>query len=153
MRAWLSPILLAAVAGCAPVSRVEPVSEHPEGYVAIERGSFEWRILSAEGVVAGLRTFPREPAGTLDFWATVVRREIETTKSYVLEAAEPLSSADGVAGRFMRFAPPSPTDALYLVALFVKDQRIVVFEAGGPREAVEKDLELLKKHAASLRIS
>lgn len=142
----LALLSLALAAGCTPTIGVVPDSGLPDGFVRIDRGDFEWRAISAQGVVIGLRTFTHDPAGTLDFWTTVVRKELEGARGYVFESEEAIAE-----GRAMLFATPRPDADCYWIVVWVDAHRIVTFEAGGPRGDVMRDLPALKAHAAKLK--
>jgi hypothetical protein len=133
--------VLALVAGCTPLP-LAPKSELPAGYVAIDRGEYDWRAMSADGVIFGARTFPRDPEGTAEFWTTVIRKELEGRSAWVLESTEVVGAGQG-----MLFATPQ---GAYFIAVFVQKGRIGTLEAGGPRPDVIRDLPAIKAHAASL---
>jgi hypothetical protein len=135
MKRLLAAGLLAAGCGTA----LPRPAQTPDGYVPVERGDFDWRLMNADGVMIGARTFAREPEGTLDFWASVVQKDLEARRGYLLESAEPLGP-----GRALLFAAGGSEGGLYLVALFLQEGRIVAVEAGGPRAEVEKDLGRIK---------
>jgi hypothetical protein len=139
-------LVLAMAAGCTPSVGHVADSGLPDGYVRIDRGEFEWRAISALGVVIGVRTFANDPAGTLDFWATVVRKELENSRQYVFESEEAVAE-----GRAMLFATPRAGAEAYWVVVWVQAYRIVTFEAAGPRADMMRDLPALKAHAAKVR--
>jgi hypothetical protein len=145
-------ILLAATAaaGCAV-----PM---PRGYVEVpEARDYEWRGMSSEGVVIGLRIRDHEPEGTLDFWSTVVRKELEGRSGYVLSGEEEVAAKE-LKGRGLLFDVPGAEPKAYWVALFLTRARFLVFswdtlstfEAGGSRDALGKDLPLLKTFLSKL---
>ncbi len=132
----------------------------PVGYVEVpEALDYEWRGMSAEGVVIGLRIRDNEPEGTLDFWSTVVRRELEGQRGYTLEGSEDVS-AGTLGGRALHFAVPGTEPKAYWIALFPTRGRFLVFtwptlttfEAGGSRDAVGRDLPVLKAFLSGLRL-
>jgi hypothetical protein len=149
-RLWIVTALVAP--GCGGRGWVDTPSELPPGYVAIDRGRHEWRGISAEGVVVGLRSFDREPAATLAFWSKVVQQELEGTKGYVVEGEEAVTCASGQPGTLLRFSAPRAESTAYALALFPADRRIFVLEAAGPRAPLEKDLPLLRAFAAALKL-
>ena len=118
-----------ALAGCVQVPEV------PQGFVPVERGAYEWRAMSAQGVVLARQSRPRDPAGDAEFWLTVVRNEMERG-GYALQSSE---------GPAMLFAAPGNAEQSYWVTLALSDKRITTLEAGGPKAEVEKELPRLKK--------
>lgn len=147
-------ILLAAMAaaGCTV-----PM---PMGYVEVpEAGDYEWRGMSAEGVTIGLQIRDHKPKGTLEFWSTVVRKELEGQRGYVLAGEEKVSAME-LKGRSLLFDVPGAEPKAYWVALFFTRGRFLIFswdtistlEAGGTRDALKRDLPLLKAFLSKLKL-
>jgi len=150
----IAMVILAATAaaGCAV-----PM---PAGYVEVpEALDYEWRGISAEGVVIGLRIRDNEPEGTIDFWSTVMRRELEGQRGYTMTGSKDVP-AGTLTGSALHFTVPGAIPKAYWIALFSTRGRFLVFtwptittfEIGGPREAVEKDLPALKAFLLKLKL-
>ncbi len=116
----------------------------PAEFVSVDRGPYDWRVMSARGTVVARREFPRQRDETLDFVATVTRREFEEARSYAFVKEEKLQG-----GTSLRFA--AGDGASYLVAVFVTDRAIVTVEAGGPKEAFESDEAAIRAWIAKMK--
>ena len=151
MRTSIALVLALAATGC--------VTPMPKGYVEVEEGSeYEWRGMSSEGIVIGLRERRNNPEGPLDFWATVLRKELERRKGYLFVGEEVITSGQA-AGRAIHFSVPGPEPRDYWMAVFLVERRyllffskpvIATFEVGGPRESLRKDLPVLREFLSKL---
>jgi hypothetical protein len=147
--------LAAALAACGCAAPMPP------GYVEVpESAEYEWRGMSSEGVVIGLRVRSHKPEGTLDFWSAVVRKELEGQKGYAFVASEEIRSG-GVEGRALQFTVPGTPPTSYWLALFLTEGRflflfpretITTFEAAGPSDPVRKDLPALRDFLSRLKL-
>lgn len=138
-------ILTGAVLWGCPAASVRS-DELPAGYVLVDRGTYAWRALSAEGIVVGWTAYEHEPAGTLDFWSAVVGKELAFQRGYVLRSSEDLPGARGVT-RVLVFSAPAAESSWYVLAMHVGRSRIYALHAGGPAAAVEKEMPVLKGFA------
>jgi hypothetical protein len=135
------------LASCRPESLRRTV-DCPEGYVPVDTadGEFKGRAMSAGGVVFAIRERPHEPQASLEFWNSVILKELTETKGF-----SKISSKDLGGGRATLFAAPEQSKTSYYVALFVSATRIMIVEIAGPQSEVEKDLprleEFIVRHA------
>ena len=153
MRILIALMLVLAAAGCA--------APMPQGYVEVDAGwDYEWRGMSSEGVVIGLRERRHDPEGPLDFWATVLRKELETRKGYAFVGQEEVRSR-GAAGRALHFSVPGSEPRDYWVAIFLVRRRflflfpkpmIATFEVGGPSEPMRQELPALNEFLSKLNL-
>jgi hypothetical protein len=144
MRRLLPLLVLALAAGCGRPARIVS-SLLPTGFVGVDPGSYVWRGMSGDGVLVGLRSFENTPQSTLDFWTKVVRNELESARGYVHEASEMVGAAQS-----MLFAADGES---YYLAITVTPGRIWVFEAGGRRDDVTRELPALKAFVEKLKLS
>lgn len=131
---------LAALAGsgCAP-RHFSIVT--PPGFVEFEDRypDQEYRAATADGVVIGARSFDNEPKGELTFWVRAVQNRLRDMGGYALLETKPVTDRGGLPGQLMRFGHDEGAQPhLYLVAVFVSDDRVFVVEAGGPKDLVER---------------
>ena len=149
----LTALTLLIVAACIPACTDR--MELPANFVELdrsERGTYDVRGISADGVVVALRHYPNPKGGSLEFWAQAVKNELTRGRGYTLEGTEPVESASGVAGQMMTFAARRRgAPAQYLVGVFVTSQRVLVAEAGGKEEALSPRLEEVRKSLLSAR--
>ncbi len=135
-------ILLLTLAACGGIP-MKP-DGCPAEFVAVDRGPYEWRVMSARGTVVARREFRKQRDETLDFVATVTRREFEEARGYAFVKEEQL-----VNGTAMLFSAGDA--ASYLVAVFVTDAAIITVEAGGPKEAFETDEAAIRAWIAKMK--
>jgi hypothetical protein len=130
-------LLVAALVfgGCVPF-RVAT----PPGFVALkdQRPSYDYRAVSADGVVLAVRAIDHTPRGDLDFWVRAVEKQVRLLGGYALLKKEPVTAAAGLQGTQLRFGhDEGRTPHLYQVTLFVTPARIFLLEAGGTKAGVE----------------
>jgi hypothetical protein len=137
-------LCLPVLASCALPLRPDGC---PDGFAPIDRESYDWRVMSSQGVVVARRTFPNDPESSLDFWSKVLEKDLQESRGYVLEGS---SSVQGVlgAGREIVLARDG---AGYVVTLFVAGRTITVIEAGGPRDALEADLVAVRDWISKMK--
>lgn len=140
-------LLLLALGACA--GRPTRPEGCPGDFVAVDRGDYEWRVMSAHGVVVAKRLFARERDETLEFVATVTQREFEGARGYALQSSEKIVTGS-TAGQLMLFAAGEA--ATYLVAVFTTERSIVIVEAGGTREAFEVDVQAVRAWIARMKL-
>ena len=130
------------LAGCA--HRLEL----PTNFVAMdepERGPYEVRGVSPDGVVIALRTRENPNKGALAFWSQAIRNEL-TGRGYKLVDSKPVESKAGTAGELLSFASEKGGRKFtYLLAVFVEGKEILLAEAGGPAEALTPHLAAIEK--------
>ena len=141
--------LLLSLSACRSATYLRQASECPEGYVPVDtaHGEFKGRAISAAGVVLAIRERPNAQEASLDFWTSVIRKELTETQGYAVRTTKELQG-----GRAILFAAPHEKTTSYYVALFVTAARIVTVEVAGPQEEVDKDLPRLEEYIAGLRL-
>jgi hypothetical protein len=140
MRA-LPVLTLALAAGCV-TARTHSL---PTGFVHVESGPYSGRAMSADGIVVGWRWFDNDPQSTVEFWAKVLRKELEGSRGYVHETSEAVGSAHA-----MLFAAQGES---FYVALIVTSWTICVLEAAGPRADLARELPAIRTFVESLKPS
>jgi hypothetical protein len=113
----------------------------PEGYVGIDSGPFGRRAMSSSGVLLAFMEERNAENGDVAFWTRVVETQILQERGYELQERRPAGE-----GRAMIFSIPD--DRLYLVVLFVAPRWVRIYQAGGPRAELERDLPRLIECAA-----
>lgn len=117
-----APLLLG---GCGTAYRAKP----PSGFARLEQeGPF--RALTPDRVIYRVRQAPNEPRADLTFWQKALKQRM--TDAGYLFVAEREIKASGVPGYLIELAAPfGQEDYSYLIALFVRDDRLVIAEATG----------------------
>jgi len=137
-RSILPILLLAALAvGCG--HPFYPAT--PKGFVdmgTIYRDG-EYRAMTADGVVLGIRAYDNEPKGELAFWARALERRVRDMGGYALLEKRQAKNRGGLVGAQYRFGhDEGKTPHLYIITLFVTDERIYVLEAGGTKSEMDR---------------
>ncbi len=127
----------------------------PADFVSVGRENlrgYDQRAISADGVVVALRTLANEQNGDIEFWAVASGNELVQNRGHELVKTEDVTSGSGLAGKLMTFkAEKRGQDFIYLTALYIKADQIVLAEAGGKAEAFEAHADKIRKALLSVR--
>jgi hypothetical protein len=139
MKTTLALALLALIGalGCGPSFQLNT----PPGFVELDDDSaYDYRATTADGLVIGVREIDHEPEGELSFWVQAIQNRMRDRGGYALLETRSVQSADGVAGKQLRFGHDEQGNRpyLYYVAVFVTDSTIYLVEAGGTKEQMTK---------------
>jgi hypothetical protein len=142
MKSALSFIALAALASACGASFRQAT---PDGFVELEdQRRYDYRAVTADGLVLGVREIEHKPAGQIDFWVGAIGNHMRERGGYALLEVVEVKNAQGLSGKQLRFGHDEGSRPhLYHVTLFVTDEKIYLLEAGG-------SAELVKRHAAQL---
>lgn len=107
----------------------------PDGFSRWRRkGSY--RAASPDGVLVRVRSAKHKPRADLAFWQEAVRERM-VRAGYKVQAEDELE-VDGVAGSLIEVAAPRGTeDWSYVIAVFPRGRKIVLFEAAGEVSTLE----------------
>jgi hypothetical protein len=133
----LSVALAALCVGCGHPFRAAT----PSGFVDLGTGyaDGEYRAVTADGVVIGVRAWDNDPKGELPFWSRALERRMHDIGGYALLDKHDVAARHDLHGVEMRFGhDEGKTPYLYTVALFVTEKKIYVVEAGGAKSEVTK---------------
>jgi len=116
--------------------------ETPDGFAQFS-DERQPRAISPEGVVLRMRTVENRPVQDLDFWSEALERQMIDSGYLPLEKGEFATSGfDGT--WFEWLAPLNDADWVYLTALAVVEDAIVIAEAAGPYDLyTERRADLL----------
>jgi hypothetical protein len=123
--ALLAVAVLMMLASCATVPSVDV----PTGFAAY-RDTTPPKAVSPEGVGFRLRQVDNEPPQSLEFWAAALGRYMGDA-GYVLVDQERFVAVAGSGIAFEWTAPVGEEDWIYLVAVVVAGDRILIAEAAG----------------------
>jgi hypothetical protein len=156
MTRTLSIALLASsallCAGCSP-----PLLTTPGRFIELgrdERGDFDYRTVSADGVAIGARVFDfdRDRGGGLGFWIDAVKVRLTRMGGYALLEERDVKSDRGLTGKQLRFGRDEERlPYRYWITLFVDGDTLVVVEAGGPEAKLEALSGSVEKAIASVK--
>lgn len=121
-------------AACGPAFEVSTPPEFVE--LEEEYSRYDYRATSADGLVIAAREIENESKGGAAFWLKAIKNRMRERGGYALLEELPLKSADGVPGTQLRFGHDegSANPHLYYLSVFVTEDMIYLFEAGGTKE-------------------
>ena len=128
--ALASLALLLGATGCGRPFKIETAP----GMVELDNQEpdYEYRAMTPEGVVLGVRVVDTDDRGDLEFWTRATILRMRQMNGYALLASNPVTSHDGTPGRELHFGhDENGKPYLYTVRLFVAQSRLFVVEAGG----------------------
>ena len=128
--------------GCAAAACGRPyAAATPPGFVEFEDryDGDEYRAATADGVVLGVRAFDNEPKGELTFWVRAIQNRLRDQGGYALLETRPVQDRAGLHGTQMRFGhDEEKSPHLYMITVFVSEDRVYLLEAGGQKAQVER---------------
>jgi hypothetical protein len=150
MRTIIATIVsLAALAACGP-SFHHPT---PKEFVELEdQRRYDYRAVSADGMVLAVRELEHEPEGDLAFWSKAIENQMRKRAGYALLSVKDVKTDSGLAGKQMRFGHDrSQKPHLYYLTVFVTDKHIYLLEAGGSKEQMTQRDQALATAIAGFR--
>ena len=91
-------------------------------------------------------------AGTLEFWSRAVANELTTNKGYQLASTEDATGTDGRKCKFMTFNYSLRGNSMtYLLAVYADGREVLLAEAGGKSDLVQKQLPAIRQSLLSAR--
>jgi len=95
---------------------------------------YDYRAVSAEGVVLGVKAHDNDPKVDLPF-AEKAFEQAMRANGYALLEKRDVSAQGGLVGKQFRFGHDEEKDPhLYYVTIFVTDTHVYMLEAGGTKE-------------------
>jgi hypothetical protein len=117
------------VAGCVtPPAR----TDLPTGFAEYRKSTL-FTVVSPEGVSLRVKTTENEPRQSLEFWAEALRLHLQRSGYALVDSGE-FQSNVGKGVRYEWVAPVGEEDWVYMTALSVTGDSIVIVEAAGPYE-------------------
>jgi hypothetical protein len=129
-------VSLAALAACGP-SFHHPT---PREFVELEdQRLYDYRAVSADGMVLAVREIEHEPKGDLAFWSKAIENHMRKRAGYALLGVRDVKTDSGLAGKQLRFGHDrGQKPHLYYLTVFVTGDHIYLLEAGGSKEQMTK---------------
>lgn len=119
--------LVASLAGCNTFA-----VKTPQGFVSLKRyrSKTYYKAVSPDNAVITISVFEHKDKGSLDFWASILKREMVLQKGYKLTGADAVRTRGGLEGRQLSFSTKNGTTPyIYESTLFVTGPYIYVIEA------------------------
>jgi hypothetical protein len=141
MRALGTGLLLAAALAACGCGR--PVDAHAaQGFVELhDDANYDFRAVAPEGAAVAARAVKLADTDPVDvaFWERSVALRMRELEGYALVSVKDVVGADGVSGRELTFGHDEDGKPyVYRVRVFVTRGRLLVVEAGGSREQMER---------------
>ena len=149
MRTTLTLFALSLALGCGP-SFHHPT---PSSFVELEdQDDYDYRALSADGMVLAVRELEHEPKGDLTFWSKAIENHMRKRAGYAHLGSRDVKTSSGLGGKQLRFGHDrGQKPHLYIVTIFVTDDQIYLLEAGGTKEQMSKRESELATSLAGFR--
>lgn len=120
----------------------------PPGFAGYPDGD-TWRAISPDGVRLQARAFRNRPQRDAQFWQQVLQRRLAEAGYLAFDSME-LSGAVHSGQVFEWRAPLGTQSWGYLTAIVVTDRRILIGEAAGPVELLDRDRQAILTTFAAL---
>ena len=146
MRAPLALLVCVAIVGCTTTAGMNT----PDGFARYEE-SEEFRLITAEGIVLRARVESNSPRQSLDFWSEALANHLSSSGYVLLEQSE-FDTGVGEGVVFEWLAPVGGEDWIYMTAIIVVDDQIVVVESAGPHDQYRAYREPIRSELASIAI-
>jgi hypothetical protein len=137
MRIVLLALLLGLSTACAKGFDVKGAP----GFVEVHEKSsaYDYRAIVPDGVAVAVRSVPVEDGTDTAFWERAILLRMRELDGYALTSSSDVKSNDGLVGRELDFGHDEQCKPYtYRVRLFVKGDKLVLAEAGGASEEMER---------------
>ena len=144
VKASLTMLVCVVFIACTTTARMNA----PEDFGRYEEAE-EYRLITAEGIVLRARVESNSPIQSLEFWAEALRNHLSNSGYLLLDELE----FDADAGDGMMFdwlAPVGDDDWIYMTAIVVAEDKIVVVESAGPHELYQAYRDSIRSELGSI---
>lgn len=119
----------------------------PPGYVKVDPPrDVKFKAVSAEGSALTLRTEKNPENGDLAFWEKAITTRMTDVRGYKLANRKEVKHSNKTPGVELVFDySREGMDYTYLVTLFIRMDRVYVFEAAGLKDKLAGDLDEIRK--------
>jgi hypothetical protein len=125
--------LALALAGAAPACTPFHLRT-PDGFarIADPQPNYDYRALSAYGVVVAVRAIPNRERASMAFWSEAVDRRLQRGGTYRPAGQSDVRTERGQSGKSFRYTTGDPqSGGTYWVTVFVTSDWVYLVEAGG----------------------
>ena len=120
----------------------------PDGFSAWRKAG-RYRAVSPDGALLRVRSVRNKPKATLSFWKDALRERMQRA-GYVVHAESDVE-VDGVSGSMIELAAPLGTeDWSYVVTVFPRGGKLVLFEAAGEVATLDEHRDAIRATLDSL---
>jgi hypothetical protein len=128
--------MLFALAGCGRAVQAKAAP----GFVELKDDPlYDFRAVAPDGVAVAARVVKLEDAQDVSFWERAVALRMREMEGYALVESKDVKTLDGVAGRELVFGHDEQGKPfIYRIRLFAKEKKLLVLEAGGTAEQMQR---------------
>jgi hypothetical protein len=110
------------------------------GFVEVKRDStYDYRAIAPDGVAVAVRKIDVDDKTDLAFWERAVMLRTRELEGYALLGSTGVRSSDGTAGRELIFGHDEQGKPFeYRMRLFVRGSKLVIAEAGGAKDNMDR---------------
>ena len=107
---------------------VIPKVELPEGFAKV-KNSWSYQAVSPEGMQYKVRTVENYPEQELEFWGTTLKNHLEKEGYHLIGESSSFQTNDSAGIFYEWLMPYGNTDYIYLTAITISKNRIVIAES------------------------
>lgn len=139
MRAFFAALAITTFVGTTACGRRIDAKAAP-GFVELKDDpSYHFRAVAPEGVAVAARVVHLDEPMDVAFWERAVGLRMRELEGYALLETKNVTARDGVAGRELVFGHDEQGKPyVYRVRLFTHDTQLLVVEAGGAKEQMDR---------------
>ena len=140
--------------GSAACGRAYDMAAAP-GFVKLEEAQppYDWRAVAPDGVAVAVRVVKLDDRADLAFWTHAVTLRMREMNGYALVDSRDVKSRDGTAGKELVFGhDESGRPFVYRVRLYLGEKRLLVVEAGGTKEQMDRYAASVDWMLATVRV-
>jgi hypothetical protein len=133
-------VLLVALGASACAARPTFRAETAPGFVEVsDAAPYDFRAVAPDGVAFAVRSVPLDGKTDLAFWTGAFSLRMRELDGYALLATQPVRATDGTPGQELVFGhDEGGKPFVYRVRLFVARARLLVLEAGGADDQMQR---------------
>lgn len=143
-------VLFVLLVGCGRSFGVQTAP----GFVEVKKDpTYDYRAIAPDGVAVAVRKIDVDDKTDLAFWERAVMLRTRELEGYALLGQANVQSSDGAAGRELVFGHDEQGKPFeYRMRLFVRGSKLVIAEAGGAKENMDRWRPSVDWMLASVRV-
>jgi hypothetical protein len=127
-----------------------------QGFVVLadQEPDYDFRAVAPEGVVVAVRSVPLDDEADLPFWTRAITLQMREQDGYALLSTKDVKTREGKAGTELLFGHDEDGKPfVYRVRLFLTSGRLIVVEAGGAKDQMERYAPSIDWMLANVRVT
>lgn len=130
---------------------VKPKAELPEGFAKV-KSSWSYQALSPEGMQYRVRTVKNYPEQELEFWGTTLKNHLEKEGYHLMGESSSFQTKDSSGIFYEWLMPYGNTDYIYLTAIMISKDRIVIAESAAEHMIYKRYRESVLNSLATITL-